>query len=175
MDTHELAWAAGFFDGEGHISSRPHKSSRYNARSHRLILHVAQVPREPLDRLQRALGGMGHMRLYTPPEWKRSQPIWSLTVGRWTDIQAAVAMLWPYLSGPKREQAKTALLAYHGASHEFRGGQLRTMCRRDLHAMGDYRSSGARRCRECHLARRRQWWHANKDRVNARLRLARAL
>jgi hypothetical protein len=54
LDTHELAWAAGFFDGEGCISCSYVKPSYLQIR-----LHIAQIDKRVLDRFRKAVGRVG--------------------------------------------------------------------------------------------------------------------
>lgn len=95
MNRHtELAWAAGFFDGEGW--------AHYNARARALEIGVGQKDARPLRRLHDALG-VG--RIYRE---RRD------TFGSWRAVNAAdqyvvIRKLWPYLSEPKREQIREAL------------------------------------------------------------------
>lgn len=96
----ELAWAAGFFDGEGTISQTTAKGTtkRY------LLLRMAHVDPRPLERFIVAVG-IGHIR--GPYQHKKGE-------GRWSDYsvwqlggsraEIAFAALEPYLSEPKREQ-----------------------------------------------------------------------
>lgn len=101
-DPSELSWAAGFFDGEGYTSSIKDRHVRIN---------ISQVEREPLERFQKAVGGLGrilgpykHKNRITPSggEWK---PIYAYGASGVEETTAVLALLWPYLSTPKREQA----------------------------------------------------------------------
>jgi hypothetical protein len=115
LDSHEVAWAAGFFDGEGCVSlARPNRGRVV----HGLVLSVRQVRREPLERFRAAIGGIGRIYLERSPG--RSQPIHGFQVGQWADVQAIVAMLWKYLSLPKREQIMAKTLA-HRATEKWWG------------------------------------------------------
>lgn len=118
----ELAWAAGFFDGEGHIGI-----AERNARSGRnLTFAVNQVDRRPLDRFAAALWmpdrvlGPYNMVRGGNLHWK---PQHKFQVSSFEKVQAAIAMLWKYLSEPKREQAMAVLkeLAYRRANPQKRG------------------------------------------------------
>lgn len=90
----EVAWAAGFFDGEGHTGRA---SGRW------LRLQVGQQKgRETLDRFKEAMGvgsvqgpwndGMYQYQTYGPKAF------------------GVLQTLWPYLSNPKKEQAVAAVL-----------------------------------------------------------------
>lgn len=105
-DTHELAWAAGFFDGEGNIRAKPNKQHA------RIYYHptifMPQVDRQVLDRFHRAVGGLGKV---TGP-WDRTRYApnrrdqWYYEAFSFERAQAITAMLWNWLSPVKREQAR---------------------------------------------------------------------
>jgi hypothetical protein len=104
LDTHELAWAAGFVDGEGWMGFSGHSPR----------LSVTQVDRRVLDRLQAALLGLG--RVAGPydkatEERPNIQPQWIYRAQSWHEVQAAIALMWKYLSPVKRAQARRTLLA----------------------------------------------------------------
>jgi len=88
----ELAWAAGFFDGEGHISFTPGKQIAFS---------VAQVDRRPLDRFLAAvgLGVVGGPYLLG----KNPRPVFFYRA-RKREVDTVIERLWPFLSEPKREQ-----------------------------------------------------------------------
>lgn len=105
IDREELAWAAGFFDGEGCFSYV--KTARYG------VATISQTSPEPLQRFQRAVGGLG--KIYGPYEqkahrdrWSR-KPQWSFRAQRRDDVQAIAAMLWFKLGTVKRSQAVEVL------------------------------------------------------------------
>src|SRR6266508_3519881 len=102
MDSHELAWAAGFFDGEGTVGcghmqpdKRPH-----------LHLSVSQADVRPLKRFQLAIGGFGRIRGPFYPNRALGhlgrKPMFQLQIGSFETIQATVAFMWRWLSEPKR-------------------------------------------------------------------------
>ena len=103
MDTswrEELAWAAGFFDGEG--------STGFNdpiRKYGRMSIH--QVDRRSLFRFRAAVLDRGTIR--GPYDKDTGQPIslWECTT--FQTVQAVLAMLWPFLGEAKKEQAKPVL------------------------------------------------------------------
>ncbi len=102
----EIAWAAGYFDGEGCTTTFIEKSGRP-----RLSLFVGQTEPTGPARFQKALGGIGALRGPYPPKALRKLPWWSFAITRFEHVQAAVAMMWPWLGGPKRAQASVCLRA----------------------------------------------------------------
>ena len=80
-ETLELAWAAGFFDGEGCVRWRTCKETRNNRTREygSFSLQIAQVHREPLDRFAAAVGAG---KVYGPyqPKGTRRQAHYSLHI-----------------------------------------------------------------------------------------------
>ena len=102
----DLAWAAGFFDGEGHIAI--HRSRQYGKRqpSYSLQIMVAQVDKSLCPRLQSILGGK--VTRYAMKQGGNRAPFkWVWRVHGQTASQALSDML-PYLVG-KREQAEVGI------------------------------------------------------------------
>lgn len=107
VNREELAWAAGFFDGEGTIGvcTPPSKPARH------LQVRASQANRIPLDRLRRAVLDCG--KVYGPYSNGplSTQPIFQYQAASFEHAQATIAMLWPFLCEPKRAQAEKALRA----------------------------------------------------------------
>lgn len=104
----ELAWAAGFFDGEGHSRWRQNSKAGVS-----LVVTACQSGSdETLRRLQAALGGAGTIRgpIQDPkhPHWT---PRYTWAALDYPAIEALVDM-WPYLSSVKRDQALAAIDGY---------------------------------------------------------------
>jgi hypothetical protein len=95
----ELAWSAGFFDGEGCIVAQMYKSRP--GRAPGLQLHLEQVDRRPLERFAAAVSC--DLNITLRPAREASKPIHRISVGHAKTMQI-MTELWPYLSEPKREQ-----------------------------------------------------------------------
>lgn len=110
MVSTELAWAAGFFDGEGTTflrKERRHKGGT-TGKMYPLtspVLSVAQVELEPLDRFARAVDGRRPGGPYKPRN-DRSRPYHRWDACGRPSVHRILSLLWPYLSGPKKEQAR---------------------------------------------------------------------
>jgi hypothetical protein len=151
MNTHELAWAAGFFDGEGHVGTpkaRPH-----------IHFSISQVDRRVLDRFRRAVGGLGSVHgPYNHPIMKargNEQPRFYFQVSRYEYVQAIIAMLWPWLDVVKRKQAAAVLRRHREIPIGLRLASRWTACRRG-HArtpenvkIVQYKGYECRRCIPC--------------------------
>lgn len=107
MNTHELAWAAGLFDGEGHTRADFHSKSTTTLCPR---IDVAQSDRFVLDRFR---GVVGVGRVYGPYARKgdraHNKPKFNYIETEFEPVQAIIAMIWRWLSPMKREQAKIAL------------------------------------------------------------------
>ena len=100
----ELAWAAGFFDGEGSFIA-VRTNDRGTPRI-QLLMSVPQKDRRPLDRFHRALD-CGQIYHKVIPHHGGPMYVWQL-MGHQACSQAMLK-LEPYLSEPKREQIARAL------------------------------------------------------------------
>lgn len=102
----ELAWAAGFFDGEGCVSGRGNRKG---------LPQIAITQHESPDcllRFKKAVLNRG--RVYGPRWDKRGRgPIYVYNASTFENAQFIVALLWKYLSEPKRECAQEIFLDYH--------------------------------------------------------------
>ena len=92
----ELAWAAGFFDGEGTVYNRTRfgKYSYYN-------LEIAQRDPRPLIRFLDAVG-LGKIIPRKSRKQTKAHHMWACW--RQGDVEDILNKLWPYLSEPKKEQ-----------------------------------------------------------------------
>jgi len=101
MDRHELAWAAGFFDGEGWAGkSKRGIQARVNQAD------ISGVP-EVLTRLQRALGGLGNVG--GPDVKPDRRPLYRWTVSSRSDVGLLLDLLKPWLGSVKLLQLSQAV------------------------------------------------------------------
>ena len=104
----ELAWAGGFFDGEGSTCLDKHRT---HANFFVPVLDVPQAAAEgiapELVRLQTAIGfgTISGIRKSKPP-WKPYRRWRVFTVDK---VFRALHMLWPFIGSVKREQARRAM------------------------------------------------------------------
>ncbi len=105
LDPLELAWAAGFFDGEGSTMAHRRRRNGYLT----LDVSVPQASRAgipvPLLRFQRAVLGLGRI---DPP---RSNGTYVWRSRGFGEAQATIALLWPHIGEVKRTQAAHAMQA----------------------------------------------------------------
>jgi hypothetical protein len=124
-DREELAWAAGFFDGEGCFS--------YTDKAAYASVSIAQVERLPLERFQAAVAGMG--TIYGPyfkvyPGRMSKQPWHQYRAYRREHVQAIVALLWFKLGPTKRAQAVQVLRKLRSCKRGHRLGSKQKACPR---------------------------------------------
>lgn len=107
MKDTELAWAAGFFDGEGCIG--------YYPQNRRMMVTVVQKDRRPLERFQEALG---FGKIYGPAKSKSACYNWS--VFSRDNVDKLFKLLVPFLSAPKQEQFHRAFIKYNNRAGKYR-------------------------------------------------------
>jgi hypothetical protein len=103
----ELAWAAGFYDGEGNctfIRSDKLRQDGTRGAGGQVRIQIGQVRPEPLERFHKAVGGLGTLNGPYPGRRKNESPIY-----QWMAVSClAYTQIWnllgPYLSAPKQEQ-----------------------------------------------------------------------
>jgi hypothetical protein len=132
----ELAWAAGFFDGEGSIGVVRHapRAKRGEAKSNTsLQMTLVQSgdsttePPELLLRFQRAVAGLGGIRFRRSTNHLGKRPIWIWRITSASDVQAVAAMLWPWFGLRNRDRARRSVIEYRAALFKW---QDRTSCHR---------------------------------------------
>ena len=98
-----MAWAAGIVDGEGSFYSSQYRASLAVSQTNR----INAVP-EMLSRLKSILG-FGFISQQPRAGRLGNLPVWRWVVSDHEHVQAALAMLWPWLGNVKRQQARTVL------------------------------------------------------------------
>ena len=105
----DLAWAAGFFDGEGCFSVGTGNLKRSGTRSHFVCLTINQVDREVLDKFH-SIMGVGSVR---GPIARNDSPIGTkpLYIYKTTGKNASLVakLMWSQLGNKKRQQYKRCL------------------------------------------------------------------
>jgi len=107
MDRYELAWAAGFFDGEGWTGTS-RSEQRRSIQTHARV-NQADVNGVPaaLTRFQVALGGLG--RIGGPDRSVGRQDLYRWAVSSRADVELLQHLLMPWLGQVKLLQLATAL------------------------------------------------------------------
>lgn len=118
FDLMELAWAAGYYDGEGCTflnTKSQDRNKRYTY--HQVGSVVVQCGDELPDSLARFAAAVRFGKLRGPVPNKSAsnkdapwKPRHEWRINGFEKTQALVAILWKFLSREKREQAKHALL-----------------------------------------------------------------
>lgn len=106
VNTHELAWAAGFYEGEGCIYAMKHR------RIYRPAIHVSQSSDNGMPyvliRFQSAVGNIGS--LYSRPigynNAYNKTPMYMFWTTKYDEVQLVINLLWPFLGVVKRGQIR---------------------------------------------------------------------
>jgi hypothetical protein len=100
IDTHELAWAAGFFDGEGSVGF--YTKGRLGVGVIRIT--ISQKNKLNLKRFRKSVLGVG--KIYD------CIGIYKYTANKFEETQSVMSMIWKYLGSIKREQYANATREY---------------------------------------------------------------
>lgn len=124
-----LAWASGFFDGEGCTAVRVDRRRPTAVRIYASVSqssHCADLVPSVLQRFQRAVGGIGSIR--APYFDKRSGTYahqW--LAASFEEAQAVIALLWSNLGPVKRAQAAAAFPVFLAQYGTVRARSRRTL------------------------------------------------
>ena len=144
----ELAWAAGFFDGEGCCGIR--------SKSGNLYVHISQNDRKVLDRFKQAVGDVGHVNEFVDNYLNRNGTRFQYQIGSFEGVQAVVVMIWIWLSPIKREQIVKAFNKYYEFRRDKLGLLYGDICKNghDIKIVGLYTVKNGNKvqkiCKECH-------------------------
>lgn len=139
----DLAWAAGFLEGEGSFNSQ--RSPRVSA---------AQVQREPLERLQALFGGRIAFRRTTAGFKKGTIWVWALSVGPSVEVMMT---LWTFMSPRRRGQIEAALENWKQGRHLRRRNATHCIHGHELAGHNAMQLNGRIRCRECINSAKRRY------------------
>lgn len=117
----ELAWAGGFFDGEGSTYLEKHRTHAGHLVPRLYVPQSADVGVAPeLVRLKSALADLGAISGVRPRKgnWKPYRRWRVCTV---TGVQIALHLLWPFIGPVKRAQAQRVLRVIHAQPDLPRG------------------------------------------------------
>ncbi len=94
-NAHDLAWCAGFFDGEGFVTIQERKSIVKDKiyRGYYLRIGVNHVAVEPLEELQRLLGGTIRKQLGIPVGNRHLRHSWQMSCQQ---AREALIKMMPY-------------------------------------------------------------------------------
>lgn len=162
FDREKLAWAAGFFDGEGTITYHVARSKVHGLLNVQPVLVVPQsgitLP-DVLKRFQEAIYPI-QSRLSGPLTKNNGKlPKWTVRIHNFEGVQAAIAAMWPWLGEVKRANAIITLSAVSCKQLAAqRQGRIHCSHGHELAVVG-VKSNGA--CKGCNASWRK------KTRVNS--------
>ena len=145
LDTHELAWAAGFFDGEGCSACYVRKTKTTAgkiSKSMHLYIQVSQNDDETLKRFHKAILYLGFVVYRNHYSAMKVDGIkvpglytggYVFNANRFEECQAIMTLLWKYLSSVKKAQWRESVYKYHQALSEQSSTKMRRKHRNFIH------------------------------------------
>lgn len=97
--SHDVAWAAGFMDGEGTFTLLEHGTSATHPSQRAVHVGATQTTREPLEKLASIFGGkVGPLGITSA-----GNQAWQWRIGEARAVEAAITQLLPYLVVKQRD------------------------------------------------------------------------
>lgn len=114
----EIAWAAGFFDGDGSASTK-RKLSRDGTVFYTVCASAAQSGPSGLPEVLRRFRRVVDLgRIYGPLQWRNTTvPGYEWHIASYKDVLALEALIGPHLSSDRREQVRAALRTFARSRH----------------------------------------------------------
>ena len=116
----DLAWAAGFFDGEGWVGAIKKTHAKNRTAGVGLSISIAQTDPEVLEKFAK-VAGFGNLRGPYNPKTANSNPYWVWRSEQREEIRDLFKELRPYLSSVKCQQFERALVIvdeYRAGAHD---------------------------------------------------------
>ena len=149
------AWAAGLFEGEGHIAHGQYTRTHRAYPAYRRQLVLGMTDRDCVERFCSVVGvGRVKFRPAKKAEWS---DVWRWECSRWEHIEMVLKKMLPYLG--ERRTAKAEELLANPA--RYANAPRKTHCLRGHELSGEnlYVSpDGRRNCRECNRIRDRGYY-----------------
>jgi hypothetical protein len=111
----ELAWAAGFYDGEG---------CTVNRGNFQPSMTITQADPYVLERFAKAVGVGKVYGPYSRANNPKHSPNWSYQSGTFEKTQHCLAQLWTWLSPQKKQQAIRRFIEYRNKVDKRRKVQV---------------------------------------------------
>lgn len=114
-DRESLAWAAGFFDGEGTICAQRREKVGNGSAFMNITIAVSQAGKHAPAILERfrSIVGVGNVyQIHGKCRQAHHKIGYSWRTSKFEYVQAVVALLWGWLGEQKREQAERELREY---------------------------------------------------------------
>lgn len=109
FNTHNLAWCAGFFDGEGCTIIQMKKSG-----SGQIYIRIGQKEIDLLLKFKVDIGGFGQIYFDEHYDTRnlRKTEIYRLTISKFEHVQQTIILMWKWLGPHKKAQYKKALITH---------------------------------------------------------------
>lgn len=120
MTMMEIAWTAGFLEGEGSFTANEYTQRNSTTRSLNFGISAGQLQREPLERLHAYFGG----RLYQC----EGEIMWRWYLSPTKGAAGLMMTLFPLMSPRRKDQIRRALSLWRHSPKRGERRRIRTSC-----------------------------------------------
>lgn len=106
-DRLEVAWAAGFYDGEGSVSCTSNNGNQY-ARVQLSVGQKNEADGTPAETLVRFMAAVKKGKIYKKTSAVKELDMRQFGVHKRRDVESVLLLLWPFLSTTKKLQTENA-------------------------------------------------------------------
>jgi hypothetical protein len=143
----EIAWAAGLFEGEGHLSQMRHRRRKDGATTVSLLAGLVSTDQDVVARFH-AIVGVGNVTIRQPSN-PRAKRQWIWQAAAVDDVRRVVRLFAPWLCTRRAARVAEVLAAYD-ASPAQRISKTHCPHGHEFTEDNTLRDAGGyRRCREC--------------------------
>lgn len=150
----EIAWAAGLFEGEGHISLMRQRRRKDGTVTVSLLIGMVSTDHDVVTRFH-GIVECGNVSTRDPKGGHKRQWVWQAAAV--DDVQRVLRMFAPWFCSRRAARAQEVLAEY-AASPVRRISKTHCPHGHEYTPENTMQISGSRRCRECNrISQKKQW------------------
>lgn len=116
----QLAWLAGFYEGEGNVNGAIYDRGDHYARTIRFNVDQQDESQFSLLKAKKIIMGLGVPENHITFDMNKRSKCWKLRVNRFEDVEKIYLAIWEWLSPRRKAQVQEAFIVYCEEFAEFK-------------------------------------------------------